>query len=41
MAGTLDYRTFFVVGMTLFLMTMVMNSASQWILARLGKVGAP
>lgn len=33
-AGTLEYRTIFAVGMTLFLMTLVMNIIAQWVLAR-------
>jgi phosphate transport system permease protein len=32
--GTLEYRTLFAVGMVLFLATVAMNSASQWILGR-------
>jgi phosphate transport system permease protein len=32
--GTLEYRTLFAVGMVLFLVTMALNSASQWILGR-------
>ncbi len=32
--GTIVYRTLFAVGMTLFLITLVMNILSQWILAR-------
>jgi phosphate transport system permease protein len=32
--GTLEYRTLFAVGMVLFLVTVAMNSASQWILGR-------
>jgi phosphate transport system permease protein len=32
--GTLDYRTLFVVGMTLFLITVAMSLASHWVLAR-------
>jgi phosphate transport system permease protein len=32
--GTLDYRTLFVVGLTLFLITLVMNQTSQWVLHR-------
>lgn len=34
-AGTLEYQTIFAVCMTLFLMTLLMNILSQWILARL------
>ena len=33
-AGTLEYRTIFAVGMALFLMTLVMNVLSQWVLAK-------
>ena len=32
--GTLDYQTLFAVGMVLFLFTVAVNSASQWVLAR-------
>jgi len=32
--GSLDYRTLFVVGLVLFLLTMAMNLAGQWILHR-------
>ncbi|MBI4497745.1 MAG: phosphate ABC transporter permease subunit PstC [Chloroflexi bacterium] len=32
--GSLEYRTIFAVGMALFLMTLVLNIASQWVLAR-------
>lgn len=32
--GTLDYRTLFVVGTMLFLITLVMNLASQWTVSR-------
>ncbi len=32
--GTLEYNTIFAVGMTLFLMTLVLNIISQWILKR-------
>jgi phosphate transport system permease protein len=32
--GTLVYRTLFAVGMTLFLITLVMNVISQWVLGR-------
>jgi len=32
--GTLEYRTIFAVGTTLFVMTLVMNVVSQWVLAR-------
>jgi phosphate transport system permease protein len=32
--GTVGYQTLFAVGMTLFLITLVMNVISQWILAR-------
>lgn len=32
--GSLEYRTLFAVGMTLFVITMGMSSASQWLLAR-------
>lgn len=33
-AGTLEYRTLFAVGMMLFLITVGMNFASQWVLSR-------
>jgi phosphate transport system permease protein len=33
-AGTIEYRTIFAVGMSLFLMTLLMNILSQWVLAR-------
>jgi phosphate transport system permease protein len=39
LAGTLDYRTLFAVGMMLFLITMAMNSVSQWVLSRSGRGG--
>ena len=39
-AGTLEYQTFFAVGMVLFLITMGMNSVSQWVLKRTGRVGS-
>lgn len=32
--GTLEYKTIFAVGMTLFLLTLGLNVASQWILAK-------
>jgi len=32
--GSLEYRTIFAVGMTLFLMTLLLNVLSQWVLAR-------
>ncbi|HKJ01084.1 MAG TPA: phosphate ABC transporter permease subunit PstC, partial [Longimicrobiales bacterium] len=32
--GTVGYQTLFAVGMTLFLITLVMNVVSQWVLAR-------
>ena len=32
--GTIEYKTLFVVGMTLFLITLAMNILSQWILSR-------
>jgi phosphate transport system permease protein len=32
--GSLEYQTLFAVGMVLFLITMAMNLASQWVLAR-------
>jgi phosphate transport system permease protein len=32
--GTLEYRTIFAVGMSLFLLTLLLNIASQWVLAR-------
>jgi phosphate transport system permease protein len=35
--GTLDYRTFFVVGMVLFVITAAMNSASQWMFSRMSR----
>jgi phosphate transport system permease protein len=38
--GTLDYRTLFAVGMVLFLFTVAVNSASQWVLAG-GREGHP
>lgn len=40
LAGTLDYRTLFAVGMMLFLITMAMNSVSQWIFSRSGGRGS-
>jgi len=33
-AGTIEYRTIFAVGSTLFLMTLVMNILARWILSR-------
>jgi phosphate transport system permease protein len=36
--GTMDYRTLFAVGMMLFLITMTMNQASQWVRTRLGGI---
>lgn len=36
--GTLEYRTIFAVGMTLFLMTLALNVVSQWVLARFREV---
>jgi phosphate transport system permease protein len=33
-AGTLEYRTIFAVGLTLFVCTMLMNLLAQWILSR-------
>jgi phosphate transport system permease protein len=33
-AGTLEYRTLFAVGMTLFLLTLVMNLLGQWVRSR-------
>jgi phosphate transport system permease protein len=33
-AGTLEYRTIFAVGLTLFICTMSMNLLAQWVLAR-------
>lgn len=32
--GTIEYRTLFAVGMTLFLITLAMNIVSQWVLGR-------
>jgi phosphate transport system permease protein len=32
--GTLEYRTIFAVGMSLFLLTLLLNIASQWVLTR-------
>jgi len=32
--GTIEYKTLFAVGMTLFLITLAMNILSQWVLAR-------
>ena len=32
--GTIEYKTLFAVGMTLFLITLLMNVLSQWVLAR-------
>ena len=32
--GSLEYRTIFAVGMTLFLMTLGLNIVSQWVLRR-------
>ena len=34
-AGTLEYRTIFAVGLTLFLSTMVMNLMAQWVVGRM------
>jgi len=34
-AGSIEYRTIFAVGFTLFVMTMSMNVVAQWILARM------
>jgi phosphate transport system permease protein len=36
--GTLEYRTIFAVGMSLFLMTLALNVVSQWVLARFREV---
>ncbi len=36
--GTIEYRTLFAVGMTLFLMTLAMNVLSQWVLTRYREV---
>ena len=36
--GTLEYRTIFAVGMTLFLMTLALNVVSQWVLRRFREV---
>jgi len=33
-AGTLEYRTIFAVGLTLFISTMLMNLLAQWVLSR-------
>lgn len=38
-AGTLDYRTLFAVGMMLFLATMGMNTASRWLVRRFQREG--
>jgi len=32
--GSVGYQTLFAVGMTLFVITLVMNIVSQWVLAR-------
>ena len=32
--GSIGYQTLFAVGMTLFLITLVMNVVSQWVLSR-------
>ena len=37
-AGTLEYRTLFAVGMTLFLLTLVMNLMGQWVRSRFREV---
>jgi phosphate transport system permease protein len=36
--GSLEYKTIFAVGMTLFLLTLVLNVISQWVLARFREV---
>lgn len=36
--GTIEYRTLFAVGMTLFVMTLAMNVLSQWVLSRYREV---
>lgn len=36
--GTLEYRTLFAVGMALFVITLIMNIASQWMLRRFREV---
>ncbi len=36
--GTIEYRTLFAVGMTLFVMTLAMNILSQWVLSRFREV---
>jgi len=36
--GSLEFRTIFAVGMTLFLMTLMMNVASQYLLRRFREV---
>jgi phosphate transport system permease protein len=36
--GSLEYKTIFAVGATLFLLTLLLNSASQWLLARFREV---
>jgi phosphate transport system permease protein len=36
--GTLEYRTIFAVGMSLFLITLVLNVVSQWVLTRFREV---
>jgi phosphate transport system permease protein len=36
--GSIEYKTIFAVGMTLFLMTLLLNIVSQWILARFREV---
>ncbi len=32
--GTIEYRTIFAVGMTLFVTTLLMNILANWVLAR-------
>ena len=32
--GSIEYKTIFAVGMTLFLLTLLLNIISQWVLAR-------
>jgi len=36
--GSLEYKTIFAVGTTLFLLTLLLNIASQWLLARFREV---
>ncbi len=37
--GTMEYRTLFVVGLTLFVLTLAMNLLGQWVRARFRRVG--